>query len=101
VGGNDVRVGDIGLRISDPESLLAKSRAAAVRQATAKAQQYADATGQTLGAVASLREVRASAPATRQLAFRHVSADTATGMLPIRAGRDRLAVTVRIVWQLA
>src|SRR6185503_17874478 len=38
-GGNDVRVGNIVLRIADTESLLAKSRAAAVQEATAKAQQ--------------------------------------------------------------
>jgi len=97
-GGNDVRVGNIGLRIADTESLLAKSRAAAVEEATAKAQQYADATGQTLGSVLSLREVRTSAPPVPQaLTFNRAALDTA-GALPIRAGKDKLAVTVRIVW---
>ncbi len=60
-GGNDVRVGGIGLRVSDAEGLLARSRDAAVNEATAKAQEYADATGQTLGDVLSLREVHATA----------------------------------------
>lgn len=98
-GGNDVRVRGLGLRIGDPDALLAKSRAAAVEQATTKAQQYAAATGQSLGRVLSLREVRASAPAPRPLAFSHSVADLARA-LPIRAGRDKLGVTVRIVWEL-
>jgi uncharacterized protein YggE len=100
-GGNDVRVGHIGLRIADPEALLAKSRAAAVKEATAKAQEYADATGQTLGSVLSLREVHASAPVVRMQAYPADSVAALKGALPIRAGKDRLAVTVRIEWSFA
>jgi uncharacterized protein len=97
IGGNDVRVSGLGLRISDPDSLLGKSRAGAVKEATTKARQYADATGQTLGQVMSLREVRASAPAPRPVAFQREALDGVKA-LPIRAGKDKLAVTVRIVW---
>lgn len=97
-GGNDVRVGSIGLRIADPESLLAKSRDAAVAEATAKAQEYADATGQTLGDVLSLREVHATAVAPQVLHFARAATPDALGALPVRAGRDKLAVTVRIEW---
>jgi hypothetical protein len=100
-GGNDVRVGRLGLRIADPEALLAKSRAAAVKEATAKAQEYADATGQTLGAVISLREVHLSAPAVRTQSFPMDSVAALRGALPIRAGKDKLAVTVRIAWAFA
>jgi uncharacterized protein YggE len=100
-GGNAVRVGSIGLRISDPQSLLAKSRAAAVADATAKAKQYAAATGQTLGAVMSLREVHATTVAPQPLHFAADIAQPLKGALPIRSGKDRLAVTVRIVWSFA
>jgi uncharacterized protein YggE len=100
-GGNEVRVSGLGLRISDPDSLLAKSRAAAVKEATAKAQEYADATGQTLGPVLSLREVHASAVTPRPVAFQRTAAFDAVKALPIRAGKDRLGVTVRIVWSFA
>jgi uncharacterized protein len=100
-GGNDVRVGALGLRIADPESLLAKSRAAAVKEATAKAQEYADATGQTLGSVMSLREVHAASPVIRMPSFAADSLSSMKGALPIRAGKDKLAVTVRIVWSFA
>jgi uncharacterized protein YggE len=100
-GGNDVRVGSIGLRIADPESLLAKSRAAAVAEATAKAKQYAAATGQTLGSVMSLQEVHATTVAPQPLRYAQADLAHATGALPVRAGKDRLAVTVRIVWSFA
>jgi uncharacterized protein YggE len=97
-GGNDVRVGNIGLRVADTDSLLAQSRHEAVEQAKAEAQEYAEATGQRLGSVISLREVHASSPTTHPVAF---AADNLAGFdksLPIRAGRDKLAVTVKIVW---
>jgi uncharacterized protein YggE len=97
-GGNDVRVGNIGLRIGDTDALLARSRAAAVEQAKAKAHEYADAAGQTLGSVLSLREVHASAPVTQPVAFDRADLAMVGKALPIRAGKDRLAVTVRIVW---
>jgi uncharacterized protein YggE len=101
-GGNDVRVRGLGLRIADPDALLAKSRAQAVAAATAKAQEYADATHQTLGAVASLREVHASAaPRPQVLHFGREALADAARALPIRAGKDTLGVTVRIVWRLA
>jgi uncharacterized protein YggE len=98
-GGADVRVGNIGLRIADTDSILAKSRKSAVEQATAKAQEYADATGQDLGDVLSLREVRASAPQPQSLTYGRAMYDAAKA-LPIRAGKDKLAVTVKIVWSL-
>lgn len=97
-GGNDVRVEGIGLRIADPEHLLAQSRAAAVKDATAQAQQYAAATGQTLGQVLSLRQVHASPVAPQALHFSRMALNGVDAALPIRAGKDKLAVTVRIVW---
>jgi uncharacterized protein YggE len=100
-GGNDVRVASIGLRIADPDSLLAKSRAAAVAEATAKAKQYAASTGQSLGAVMSLKEVHATTVAPQPLRFARADLASLKGALPIRAGRDWLAVTVRIVWSFA
>jgi uncharacterized protein len=96
-GGNDVRVGDLRLQVGDSDTLLAQSRDAAVKQATAKAQEYAKATGQTLGPVLSLREVHAS-PVTPQPIRMSQAYDSASASVPIRAGKDKLAVTVRIVW---
>jgi uncharacterized protein YggE len=99
-GGNDVRVSGLGLKLSSTDSLLAKSRAAAVKQALAKARQYAAATGQSLGSVVSVREVHASSPPVRPVAFGRVAGPDALKALPIRAGKDSLGVTVRIEWSL-
>ena len=57
VGGNGVRVSGIRLGIGDPDAVMQRARDAAVESATAKAQQYAAATGQSLGDVVSIREV--------------------------------------------
>jgi len=103
-GGNGVRVGGIRLRVGDPDAVLAQARAKAVQEATAKAQQYAEATGQALGQVVDLREVSAAAPQPRELDYgRAALADTLASFkaLPIRAGEDQLKVTVQIVWQFS
>lgn len=105
VGGNTVRVDDIRLSVADPEAALAKARAKAVDAATAKAEEYAEATGQELGAVLTLREV--SAPSSdreawsQSLAMERASYDAVTASVPIRSGKDDLTVRVEVVWTLA
>ncbi|QIK65517.1 SIMPL domain-containing protein [Nocardioides sp. HDW12B] len=105
-GGNAVRVSGIGLRIGDKDALLATARDAAVEAATAKAEQYAAATGQELGTVLTLTEGREAVAATRdqvrgyELARMAADSAGANMAVPIRAGREDLAVNVSIVWQL-
>ena len=106
-GGNAVRVGDIRLEIGDPEKALAKAREQAVEAATQKAEEYAEATGQTLGDVMTLRELEeTSQSAINQvgMAYRdsasYLSAEAASP-LPIQAGRADLGVDVQVVWELA
>ncbi len=107
-GGNAVRVGDIRLKIGDPEAALAKARTQAVEEATQKAREYAEATEQELGDVLTLRELEEtslSAIDERRLAYGEVAAyataDMAAAALPIRAGRADLGVDVQVVWELA
>jgi uncharacterized protein YggE len=107
-GGNAVRVGDIRLKIGDPEAALAKARTQAVVEATRKAEEYADATGQELGAVMTLREVEETSQSAideQRLKYGEVAAfaarDMATSSLPIQAGRADLGVNVQVVWELA
>jgi uncharacterized protein len=100
-GGNDVRVGSLHLQIGDTQKLLAHSRAAAVQDATAKAKEYAAATGQSLGNVVSLREVHTVTPTPQPLTYQRSAMAMAPAALPIRAGHDKLGVTVRIVWALS
>jgi uncharacterized protein len=100
VGGNGVRVGGIQLGIADPDGLLKKARDAAVQTATDKAEQYAAATGQSLGDVVSIREIgRPAQPQRQSLVFnRELAAYDVGKALPIRAGKDDLEVRIQVVW---
>ncbi len=103
-GGNNVKASNIRLEISNPDAVLKEAREAAVEEATTKAEEYAAATGQTLGDVLSLREV---SPATRRdQSYSYPAAADAEFLsgakaLPIRAGEDELKVTVAIVWEFS
>jgi len=99
-GGNAVRLSGVALRIGDRDELLAEARDAAVAEARAKAEQYATATGQELGNVLTVREVRAAGGAPVEMGYRSAALDQAAAALPIRAGSRDLAVTVAVVWQL-
>lgn len=98
-GGNAVRLSGVRLRIGDREGLLAEARDAAVAQARAKAEQYAAATGQTLGPVLSVREVGARGGSPVELDHGRVAMDAAAAV-PIRAGSEDLKVTVAVEWSL-
>lgn len=107
-GGNAVRVGDIRLKIGDPEAALEKARTQAVEEATRKAEEYAAATGQELGAVMTLRELEETSQSAideQRLVYGELAAyavrDTASSPLPLRAGRADLGVDVQVVWELA
>ena len=102
-GGNDVRVSNIRLLVGDTDAVMEKARDAAVEEATAKAQQYAEASGQTLGDVVTLREVHARPLPSPYLQFGSMarSATMDLAAVPIRAGRDKTAVTVQVVWELS
>ena len=103
-GGNSVRASDLRLGISDPEAAMARARDAAVEAATAKAEQYAAATGQTLGEVLGLREVTGSSGGARdRLIFSNarMAAYDAQATLPISAGKEDLNVKVEVLWAFA
>ena len=99
-GGNGIRVSGIRLGIGDPDAVMQRARDAAVDSATAKAQQYAAATGQSLGEVVSIREVGRPAQSRPQelSSFRTLAAADAMKALPIRAGKDDLQVRIQVVW---
>lgn len=102
-GGNAVRVSGLRLLVGDPDAATARARDAAVAEAKAKAEQYADASGQTLGDVVTIREVHVRplpSPTGQVAALRGTFDSAALKALPIRAGKERTAVTVRIVWEL-
>lgn len=101
-GGNDVRVSDLRLLVGDESAVMKQAREAAIAEAQAKAQEYADAAGQDLGEVLTIREVRAKpvpTPVYAQAAA--IAYDRSMKALPIRAGKETGSVTVEVVWELA
>ncbi len=99
-GGNAVRLHGVRLEIGDKGALLHRARAGAIDDARAKAQQYAAATGRTLGDVTSVREVHVNQSVP--LAYPRATLDSAApGSVPIRAGSADLTVTVSVVWSFA
>jgi uncharacterized protein YggE len=106
-GGNVVRVENIQLKIGDPEAALATAREEAVAKATAKAEEYAAATGQELGDVLTLSEVQDQAQSgidDRDLLQRSaayaVDAAKLSDMV-VSAGRADLGVVIQVVWEFA
>lgn len=102
-GGNGVRAADLRLSVSDPAAALDRARDAAVADATARAERYAAATGQQLGAVVTLRELSSSGSTRdRDVATYAQRADLdELSSVPIRAGKQDLAIRVEIVWAFA
>ncbi|MDQ4053675.1 MAG: SIMPL domain-containing protein, partial [Actinomycetota bacterium] len=98
-------VENIQLKIGDPEAALATAREEAVAKATAKAEEYADATGQKLGDVLTLREVddqaQSSIDGRNLLSESAYAADSALARMPVSAGRADLGVAVQVVWEFA
>jgi len=101
-GGNDVRINGVGLSIANRDALMAQARKAAVADAKAKAEAYAQAGGQHLGRVLSLKEVSAVAPqpVAYDLTDTAAYAGRALKSVPIRAGQKDLSVQIQVVWEL-
>jgi len=100
-GGNDVRVDDLKLLVGDTDAVMERARDAAVEEARAKADQYAVASGEELGDVVTISEVRTRPLPTPVEGYAALARETKDlGAVPIRAGRDEASVTVRIVWHL-
>ncbi|MFN8194258.1 MAG: SIMPL domain-containing protein [Nocardioidaceae bacterium] len=101
-GGNDVRVRNIRLQVSDPDAAISRARDAAIAEARTKAEQYAGAADQELGKVRSIKEISVSAPATHELSYRasYDALTAAKAPVPIRAGESDLTVRVEVVWEL-
>jgi uncharacterized protein YggE len=99
-GGNHVRIGSVRLDIADRDALLEQAREAAVRDAMTKARQYAAVSGQHVGTMMSLVEVRTAAPRPQRVPFASHAVDLGALKVPVRVGRQGLDVRVKVVWSL-
>jgi uncharacterized protein len=94
-GGNATTVSGISLNLTDTSALLARARASAVADATAKAGQYAKALGEPLGRVLSITD---QAPAQPFPVYAGDSASSAKASVPISPGTQQLSVSVTVVF---
>lgn len=100
-GGNRAKVNDIRLGISDVDAFLGDARDAAVEEATTKAEDYAEAAGESLGGLVSLKEIAQPSAAELQGDTYALRSAVADAEVPIRAGQEQLEVRVEVVWSIS
>ncbi len=99
-GRNLVRIDGVSLDLEDTSPLVSKARDAAFAQAKAKAEQYAQSAGRSLGQVVSIQEVTAPVEPRPYLAGGYPAAFTDSLKAPIQAGSQDVAVQVTVTFAL-
>jgi uncharacterized protein len=97
-GGNTTTVDGVSLNLTDTGKLLARARAAAVRDAQAKASQFAAALGHPLGAVVSLT----SQNIVPYPVFTGYAAAAPAGArsVPVSPGKQQVSVQITVVYAI-
>lgn len=93
-GGNATTVDGVSLNLTDTSTLLARARAAAVRDAQVRAAQYAHALGQPLGPVISLSDQ--STP--NEVLPQRATAFSAASKVPVLPGSQQVTVQITVVY---
>ncbi|HXP18158.1 MAG TPA: SIMPL domain-containing protein [Streptosporangiaceae bacterium] len=96
-GGNATVVDGVSLNLTDTSALLAKARAAAVRDAQAKAEQFAHAIGQPLGAVISISDQSSAGPYPL---FAQAASRAPAASVPISPGSQQVSVQINVVYSI-
>jgi len=97
-GRNLTTVNGVSLNLTDTGSLLARARAAAVRDAHAKASQFASALGHPLGAVVSLTS-QSSVPYPVFYGAA-AAANGAAPAVPVSPGKQQVSVDITVVYTI-
>jgi len=94
-GGNAITVSNVSLNLTDDGPLLAIARSNAMKDARAKAEQFATAAGEQLGQVISIAPtVTASPPVLNQMQ----SASAGSAAVPVSPGSQQVSVSVTVVY---
>jgi uncharacterized protein YggE len=101
--GNDVRLENVSLSISNTSPLLAQARADAVKDALAQGQQLATAAGVKLGAIRTIDDTGSQFPTAQTFygtaasgALRQAAVPT-----PVQPGQQQLSVNVNVQFEIA
>lgn len=95
-GSNEV--GGISFSITDPEPLLKEARAAAMKDAIARAETYAKAAGVNLGAIQSIQEGGSDVPRPMFKAMLNRVSDI--GAFPTSGGEESISANVSVTWEI-
>lgn len=88
----------LSFSVSEPDGLIDDARRAAVADALAKAELYAEAAGVTLGPILEITENSYGQPQAEMLTMARMSADAVS--VPIASGEVSYSSNVNIVWQI-
>jgi hypothetical protein len=97
VGGAN-QIGGISLSVAEPRPLLDQARAAAVKDALAKAQLYAEAAGMRIVRLIAIEEAGAEPPRPAAR-FKALAAPRAA--VPIEAGEEEFRAQVNVTFEIA
>ncbi len=95
-GGNATRINAVNFTIDDDSTLIADARARAFEDAKARAGQYAELSGMSLGKVISISEAPGNAPPPPMPAPKAMAAD-----VPLQPGQQTVSFSVTAVWELS
>jgi uncharacterized protein len=93
-GGNAVTVDNVSLNLTDTGSLLAAARANAVKDARAKAAQFARALSEPLGPVISITPDDQSTP----IVFGPTASSAKSSSVPVSPGSQQVSVSITVVY---
>ncbi|MBI4340193.1 MAG: SIMPL domain-containing protein [Chloroflexi bacterium] len=100
-GGDLIRVNGVSFTVEHPEKYADQAREAAVKDALAKAQQFALLTGSKLGKLVYISETGANVPILRDYAKAGVAmAEAGAPTTPISAGETEVAISVQAVFAI-
>ena len=101
-GGDLTRINNISFTAETPEQYAAQARQAAVEDAMAKAQQFADLTGVTLGKLMYIAETGGSIPVSRQAFDSGIAMEGAAFAppTPISQGEMDITISVQAVFEI-
>lgn len=93
-------MGNIGFTIRDPKPLLADARAAAVKDALARAEIYSRSAGVTLGPITSIGENGGEVPRPMYRSMAMSAGNASIAPTPVAAGEDTITAGVSITFDI-
>lgn len=96
-GGDDTRIQGVSFALEDDSEQVAAARQAAFADARARAEQYAELAGVSLGGLIGITDVTVSSPRPAEALGARAAEDAA---VPIEPGTQQVTVSVTVRWAL-